>query len=139
MGVVLRWLRPAWFATWGLLGLAAFYVAGAQLLGLTAIRNETWMALVPFVANFAIFPFAGFVSLTMARSNHPEKYASKMDPKSIPKKYRFVLFTTTFDRRDVEVDRYLPNRKVYRVAFGAWATIGLLSMVAEAGVPKYLQ
>ncbi len=141
--MISRWLRRAWFATCGLLGLATFYVVGAQFLGMTAIRSATWMALVPFAANFAIFPFAGFVGFAIAKSNHPEKYARKVDRRSIPMRYRIVLFNVVLDRRDVELDRYLPNSKVYLVAFAAWAAIGLLSYVtssvAEAGVPKYLQ
>ena len=57
-------------------------------------------------------------------------------------RYRFTLFNTTYDRRDVKLDRYLPTRRAYFVAFVLWAMVGVASIItsapSESGVAKYL-
>ena len=109
---------------------------------MTAIRRHVWMALT-VCRHLRDLQFLKLRCAHHGQINFPEEYARFLDPKSIPLRYRFTLFNTTFDRRDVKLDRYLPTRRAYFVAFVLWAMVGVASIItsapSESGVAKYLQ
>ena len=115
----LRWLAPALLLSRLLFSLAAFYVAVGGVLDVRVIRFATWMAVVPFVGALSVMVFTMGFGVTMAKAHNPERYAQRMRPSSIPAQYRISFFTTMYDRRDLHLERYVPDyQRSLRIAIG---------------------
>ena len=115
----LRWLAPALLLSRLLFSLAGLYVAVGGVLDVRFVRAATWMAMVPFVGALAVMVFTMGFGVTMAKAQNPERYAQRVRPSSIPARYRVNFFATCYDRRDLHLERYVPDyRRSIRLAIG---------------------
>jgi hypothetical protein len=123
----LRWLAPTLLLSRTLFSLAAFYVVLGGVLDVRVVRAATWMAMVPFVGALAVMVFTVGFGVTMAKAHNSERYAERMRPSSIPARYQISFFTTLYDRRDLHLERYVPDyQRSLRIAIGFEVLAGVL-------------
>jgi hypothetical protein len=123
----LRWLEPTLLLTRILFSLAALYLVLGGLLDVGAVRSATWMAMVPFYGVLGVMVFTMGFGVTMAKAHNPERYAKRVRPSSIPARYRVNFFATSYDRRDLHLERYVPGyRRSMRLAIGFEVLAGVV-------------
>jgi hypothetical protein len=126
----LRWLEPVLLLSRILFAMAAFYLVVGGVLDLRSVRAATWMAMVPFAGGLGIMVFTMGFGVTMAKAHNPERYAQRVRPSSIPARYRVNFFTTSYDRRDLHLERYVPGyRRSMRLAIGFEVLAGVLFII----------
>ncbi len=115
----LRWLEPALLLSRILFAMAALYGIVGGVLDVHSVRAATWMAMVPFAGGLGIMVFTMGFGVTMAKAHNPERYAQRVRPSSIPARYRVNFFATSYDRRDLHLEHYVPGyRRSMRLAIG---------------------
>jgi len=113
----LRWLEPALLLSRILFAMAALYGVVGGVLDVHSVRAATWMAMVPFAGGLGIMVFTMGFGVTMAKAHNPERYAQRVRPSSIPARYRVNFFATSYDRRDLHLEHYVPGyRRSMRLA-----------------------